>query len=65
MHSIRALLVAGAVLTVAGFLACGGNDDDSTTPTTTPPVTAPPVTLPAHLTRRLQPHPAAALPHRS
>ena len=46
MHPIRALLVAGAVLTAAGFLACGGDSGDSTTPTTTPPVTTPPVTLP-------------------
>jgi hypothetical protein len=39
MHSARASLVAGAVLTVAGSLACGGNNGGSTTTPENPPVT--------------------------
>lgn len=46
MRSKSAVLVAGAALLVAGFLACKNDDDSSTTPTTTPTITAPPVTLP-------------------
>jgi hypothetical protein len=46
MRSMSAVLMAGAALAVAGFLACSNNDNGSTTPTTTPVITSPPVTLP-------------------
>ena len=46
MRSMSAVLLAGAALAVAGFLACSNSNNSSTTPTTTPVITAPPVTLP-------------------
>jgi hypothetical protein len=47
MRMTRALLVAGAALTVAGLLSCGGDSPAKPTPTTTTTTTTPTTTLPS------------------